>query len=117
MSDGWVKTDRGWRKRYGPPVAPVTARSDFPTPMMVRDFADPVQSMADGKWYGSKAALARSHKASGNPHGEDFIELGNEPCIPFREHVTDERAEREVIRQAVHDVENGWVPPAPVELD
>ena len=92
-------------------------RSDFPTPMVIGSFAEPVQSMADGKWYGSKAALARSHKASGNPHGQDFIELGNDPTPEFRPHVTDEKAERDVIRKAIHDVENGWVPPAPVSLD
>lgn len=84
-------------------------RAAFPTPMTIRDFDEPVQSMADGRWYSSKAALARSHKASGNPHGQEFIELGNEQ-IEFREHVTDTKAERETIRKAIHDFNDGWRP-------
>ena len=65
------------------------ARSDLPTPMLIRDFDEPVRSCADGKWYTSKRDLAASHRASGNPHGVDFIEIGNEKQ-EFREFVPDE---------------------------
>jgi hypothetical protein len=108
-----------WKPLPAPerPARDTSKRADFPIPMMIRDFDEPVQSMANGRWYHSKRGLAASHKASGNPHGQDFIELGNDKPLPFVPHKTDERAEREVIRQAVHDVENGWVPPAPVALD
>ena len=93
------------RKR---PVAP--ARSDLATPMFTRDFSEPVQSMADGKYYGSKAALARSHRADHNPHGQDFIELGNEPVPEFREYVPDAKKSRETVARAIHDFDNGWRP-------
>jgi hypothetical protein len=114
-------TDQAYKRGYDrivwKPLPPVERkprrasgkRADFPTPMMIRDFDEPVQSMADGKWYGSKAALARSHRAAHNPHGQDFIELGNEQ-MPFVEHKPDVKAERQTIRKAIHDVENGWRP-------
>lgn len=106
----------GYNRIVWKPLPPVerkprgeSKRADFPTPMTIRDFTEPVQSMADGKWYGSKAALARSHKAAHNPHGQDFIELGNEQP-KFREHVVDAKAERETIRKAIHDYNDGWRP-------
>lgn len=86
------------------------ARSDaFPIPMLIRDFDEPVQSMADGNWYTSKRALAATHKASGNPHGQDFIELGNEQ-VSFVEHKTDEKQLRDDIRAAKADLDAGWRP-------
>lgn len=85
-------------------------RSELPTPMLIRDFAEPVQSMANGKWYTSKRGLAASHKASGNPHGQDFIELGNEE-MKFVEHEPSEQDVRDGIRSAIEDVKNGNVPP------
>jgi hypothetical protein len=77
--------------------------------MLIRDFDEPVQSMADGKWYTSKRALAATHKASGNPHGQDFIELGNEKMAPI-EHKTDEKQLRDDIRAAKADLDAGWRP-------
>lgn len=90
-------------------------RSAFPCPMLVRDFAEPVQSCADGQWYSSKAALSASHKASGNPHGVDFIELGNEQ-MPWVERKTDEKQLRDDIRAAKADLDAGWRPDV-VSLD
>lgn len=108
--EGYDKID--WRPLPAPdrPARIPVARGDFPLPMMIRDFDEPVQSCADGKWYGSKAALARSHRAAHNPHGQDFVELGNDPLPEFREHVTDRKKERETIKKAIHDYENGWRP-------
>lgn len=107
---------RGYDRIEWKPLSPVERkprgtgkRADFPTPMTIRDFDDPVQSMADGKWYSSKAALARSHKASGNPHGQDFVELGNEKQ-EFREYTPDKATERNTIRKAIHDFNEGWRP-------
>lgn len=107
----WV--DRGdGRKTYrrvrsgGPPK-----RSDLAAPRVLRDsFDKPVQSMANGRWYESKRGLAASHRASGNPHGQDFIELGNEE-MPFVEHKTCEAQLRNDIRSAIADVESGNLPP------
>lgn len=84
-------------------------RSDFAAPMIIGGFAEPVQSMADGKWYSSKKALAASHRASGNPHGQDFIEVGTE-SMPWVEHKPSEAELRSDIRSAVQDVKAGRSP-------
>lgn len=86
------------------------ARSSLATPMLMRDFDEPVQSAADGKWYSTKRGLAASHRASGNPHGIDFIELGNEKP-QFVDHVPDPGKRREDIRHSLHDVQSGNLPP------
>lgn len=57
-----------------------TARSDFPLPMInTSDSTEPLVSMADGKTYTSKRAMRDSYKASNNPKGEDYVEVGNDP--------------------------------------
>ena len=86
-----------------------SSRSDLPCPMLIGGFAEPVQSAADGKWYSSPAALSRSHRASGNPHGIDFIELGNE-SMPWVEHKTGGTELRNDVRAAVQDVKEGKTP-------
>jgi hypothetical protein len=99
----------GGRKVYRRVPERKQARSDLPCPSLIRDFAEPVQSMADGKWYSSKRDLSRSARAAHNPHGQDFIELGTEE-MPFVEHKTSERELRDDIRGAMSAVENGWRP-------
>lgn len=84
-------------------------RSNLGAPMVIGSFPEPVQSMADGKWYSTKAGLAASHKASGNPQGVDYIELGNEE-MPWVEHKTDQADLRDDIRSAVADVNAGKMP-------
>lgn len=84
-------------------------RSDLAAPAVISGFSEPVQSCADGKWYSTKQALARSHRASGNPHGIEFIELGNEE-MPWVEHKTSEPELRDDVRSAVADVKAGKLP-------
>ncbi len=86
------------------------SRSSLPVPMLIKDFDEPVQSAADGKFYTSKAALAKSHKASGNPHGIDFIELGNEQPT-FQDYVPDAKQRREDMKETLRDVVTGNLPP------
>lgn len=48
-------------------------------PMVMRgDETEPLQSAADGKWYTSKAAMRESYKASNNPRGIAFEEVGDD---------------------------------------
>lgn len=86
------------------------SRSHLPCPMLVRSFAAPVQSMADGKWYDTPRDLEKTYKPSGNPRGEEFISLGNE-TLPTVEYVPDAAERRADIRQAVHDVMSGNISP------
>jgi hypothetical protein len=51
---------------------------------VISDEMPPTRSMADGKWYTSKSAMRRSYRASGNPQGLNYDEVGNDPAR-FRE--------------------------------
>lgn len=97
------------RQVYRKALEPRAERSSLPCPMLIRPFTQPLQSAADGKWYDNPRDLSRSHRASGNPHGIDFIELGNE-ALPWVEHKTDERQLRDDVRAAKADVEAGKLP-------
>lgn len=110
MSDGWTRTANGnLVKRYGDVRQPSGARSSFPCPRLIRDFADPVRSMADGRMHHSKASLAASHRASGNPQGVDYVEMGNDSA-PFVEYVPDARKRRDDVAHAAADVKAGNIP-------
>lgn len=110
MSDGWIRTESGRLvKRYGAVRTRSASGSDYPCPRLIRDFDEPVQSMADGKFYGSKAALAASHKASGNPQGVDYVELGNESPT-MTQHVPDAAKRRDDVQHAAADVKAGNIP-------
>jgi len=78
--------------------------------MIVRNFAEPIQSMADGKYYDTPRDLERTYRADGNPRGEEFIALGNE-TIKTTEYVPDATERRNDMRQAIHDVVTGNLPP------
>lgn len=115
MAHAWFDAGNGRKVYRRIPEKRPENRSDLACPMLIRDFDEPVQSCADGKWYTSKAALARSARAAHNPHGIDFIELGNEQ-MPWVEHQTDEKQLRDDIRAAKADLDAGWRPDV-VSLD
>lgn len=70
MSDGWIKTDRGWRKSYGPPAEHV-APGNYPCPRVITDTM-PLTEHIDGRQYDSKSEFRKVTKANG------CIEVGNE---------------------------------------
>lgn len=86
------------------------ARSSLPCPQITRQFAEPVQSQANGKWYDNARELSASHRASGNPQGVDYIELGNER-VEWKPAEFSEKERREDIRRSLHDVMSGNVSP------
>lgn len=105
------------RIRYVSPEPRLPAkRANFPTPMVVRSFSDPVQSMADGKWYDTPTDLYKSYKAENNPAGVDYIELGNEEFVPDDTPVQTRDQLKDEIRQAINMVDQGWNPQS-VALD
>lgn len=67
------------------------ARSHLPVPQLVRDFDEPVMSMADGQYYSNKAALRRTYRADGNPQGIEYDEIGTNDTrtAPIRKPVTE----------------------------
>lgn len=98
------------RKVYRRVHEPKPGRSDLSAPMLIRAFSEPIQSMADGKWYDNPRDLERTYKASGNPRGEEFIPLGNE-TLKFPDVVPDPKERRADLRQALEDVKSGNVAP------
>lgn len=106
------------RIRYvSPEPIEVSKRANFPTPMVIGSFSEPVQSMADGKWYDSPAELSKSYKAANNPAGVDYIELGNEEYKPEPDKEPTRAEVREQVKEAIADYQNGWRPEvASIEL-
>lgn len=109
MMHAWFDAGDG-RKVYRRVPEPKAKRSHLPCPMLVRAFSEPVQSMATGEWFTSKTGLANSYKATGNPQGVEYIELGNEKPESV-EHVADPLQRRNDIKQAMQDVISGNLPP------
>ena len=103
--------DLGGRKVYRKVRDDAPACSDFPCPRLVRPFSNPVQSMADGKFYDDPASLRATYRAENNPHGVDFIEVGNEDITRFEKPKKDRKANREAIERAISMVESGNAPP------
>lgn len=106
----WFTLDDGrsvYRKAEQRPTGP---RSGLSTPMLVKSFPEPVQSMADGRFYSTPRELERTYRADGNPRGEEFIPLGNE-TVKDRKYVPDAAERRNDLRQAMHDVLSGNVAP------
>lgn len=107
----WFKLSNGRTVYRKIEQMPRGIRSDLAAPRIVRPFDKPVQSMANGKWYDNPADLAKSHRASGNPYGVDFDEVGNEPMpAPASETKVDMREIKEDIREAKADLDAGWRP-------
>lgn len=52
--------------------------------MLIRDtFDQPLQSMADGKYYDSRAELYKTYRADGNPQGVEYECIGDKPIEPW----------------------------------
>lgn len=79
MTYAWFDCGDG-RKVYRKVPEPVKTRSHLPAPYCISDCIEPVQSMADGKWYSSKTAIRETYKPSGNPQGVQYTEIGSDPA-------------------------------------
>lgn len=105
----WFDLGNG-RKVYRRVAERTVARSDLACPNVVKPFAEPIQSMADGQYYSNPRDLARTYRADGNPFGQEFVELGNE-TVKTVEAVADPKERRDHVKQAMHDVLTGNLPP------
>lgn len=79
----WFDLGNG-RRVYRRVPEPREPRSDLPCPYAITDTIEPTQSMADGRFYTSKAALRATYRPSGNPQGNSYVEVGNEPLPDVR---------------------------------
>lgn len=93
------------------PRAPSKRAVGLATPQVVRSFAAPVQSMADGKYYDNPRDLEKTYRADGNPKGIDYVCVGDDPVPEFKAPTVDRAAQREAIERAIADVESGNAPP------
>lgn len=95
MSDGWIKTERGWAKRYGPPREPVRM-GNYPCPHISSDRM-PLTEHVNGKYYDSKSEYRAVTKAEG------YIEVGNDPARfkAGQKATTDTRKTDEAIHRAI----------------
>lgn len=107
----WYDLGNGKLVYRKPPETYPAKSSVFKVPMIRTDtLSEPTQSMADGQIYTSKSALRESYKASGNPHGIDYIEVGNESLGEFKAPERDYTKSIEAIERAEADILAGRAP-------
>jgi len=102
--------------RIPPPMRSAGAGSAFPCPYVSSDRIEPTWG-ADGKQYDSLSAYRKTLRPSGNPKGEEFIEYGNEAIPEYEPPKIDAGKRVEAIKQAIHDVETGNIPPVATTSD
>ena len=111
-----VELDLGnGRKVYRFPKEPVVrARSDLACPQIMKPFAEPVRSMADGKYYSDAGSLRRSYRADGNPRGIEFTEIGDAelPMKPPHKGVTAEEC-NQLLTKYEQQAASGTLPNLP----
>lgn len=97
---GWHDLDQPWPHNCLPEVP---QRSDLPAPMVITDTMAPVQSMATGKMYDSKAGIRAEYKALG------MVEVGNDPQRFARKEKPkiDRQAIKDTVLKAAARVERG----------
>lgn len=112
----WFIYDNGRRYLRSTLEQSPVARSSFPAPSIRRDSIDACRG-PDGRMHESLASLRRSYRADGNPQGETYTEIGNEPLPTPVEQKFDRRERRNDIKAAIEDVKNGRVPPMAILED
>lgn len=74
---GFLNLDTGLVEPYS--YREYTASNPPPLPRIYTgDETEPLRSMADGQMYTSKAAMRESYRATNNPRGEEFVEIGDD---------------------------------------
>ena len=119
MQNGWVKTERGWRKVYSAPRSPVSSRSTLACPYLISDSISPVRSMADNQMHDSRSSLYRSYRADGNPQGVEYRVVGDDqrPDVAKRGNIPSElerkKSRVESVQRAEAAISRGQGAPLP----
>lgn len=74
------------------------------------DDQEPTMSMADGKYYTSKAKMRESYKPGGNPQGATFVEVGDDQSYKKQAQMNrkpDEKTIADSVDRAFADLNNG----------
>ena len=75
----YVFTEQGLMDKATGRIEPFNRNAPVCLPQIMRgDETEPLRSMADGQMYTSKAAMRESYKASNNPRGVEFVEVGDD---------------------------------------
>lgn len=114
MAYAWFTLDNGRSVYRKVEQRPIGEKSEFPCPQIMKPFAEPVRSMADGKYYSDAASLRRSYRADGNPRGIEFTEIGDyeAPIKPPRKGVTKEEC-NELLTKFEQQAASGTLPKLP----
>ena len=76
---GWHDLEKPWPHNCRKPDD--RQRSDLEFPYLSLDTMEPVQSMLDGQFYTSKAALRESYKEHNRVNGTSIVEVGDDSSI------------------------------------
>lgn len=77
-------------------------RSNLARPYFKQDTIDPIRG-ADGKIYETLSGYRKTLLPSGNPRGEHYIEIGNEPIPEYKPPVEDRKKKREELGKILHE--------------
>lgn len=77
------------------------AASDLPAPRIIGDTIEPTQSMVDGQYYTSKAAIRATYKPSGNKDGKRYVELGNDSSVVNPKPFVKPKPDRKEVRKSI----------------
>ena len=99
MSDGWEKTDRGWRKVYSARTTYAQGNPHLACPRVISDSMDLTEHV-DGKHYDSKSAFRAVTRREG------YVEVGNDPARlkPIEKPKVDPKVRRDAIEKATAQV-------------
>lgn len=84
------------------------SQKQISAPRIVKDTIEPIYG-ADGKLHDSLSSYRKSLLPEGNPKGERYTEIGNEPMPEPEAYKPDQAAMVDSIKQAIADVDNGRV--------
>lgn len=99
VCDGWHDLYEPWPHNCLPERN--WNKSDIAAPMVMGDTIEPTQSMVDGRYYTSKAALRATYKPSGNKEGKLYTEVGNDSSVTNPKPFKKPRPDRKQIRASV----------------
>lgn len=108
----WAWFDNGsGRQVYRPvPQHKDNKRSDLPSPYFRQDSIAPCLGM-DGKMHDTLSGYRKTLRPDGNPKGERYVEIGNEPTPDYVAPTFDRKKRRDDIKRTLADVKAGKVKP------